>query len=112
MLAKEKIRAAVELIYDFLKSRNIKVEKVIVFGSYATGNYTKDSDVDIAIISRDFEEKDIFQRADMLKGLNWSLVEKFMLPFDIVAISLKEWQESSSLIVEFAREGKALSLID
>lgn len=109
-MVEKRIREAVNLIKDFLKERNIKIDKIIIFGSYIKGNYKEDSDLDIALISRDFDGKDVFQKTEMLKGLKWSLVERFMLPFDIIPISLKEWQESSSLIVEFVKEGKVLSL--
>lgn len=109
-MVKGRIKEAVELIKTFLKKSNITADRIIVFGSYIRSNYTKDSDLDIAIVSRDFNEKDIFQKAEMLKGLKWSLVEKFMLPFDIVPISLKEWRESSSLVVDFVKEGEVLSL--
>ena len=109
-MVEERIRKAVDLIKDFLKDRHITVDKIVIFGSYARGNYTEDSDLDIAIVSRDFDEKDIFQKAETLKGLKWALVEKFMLPFDIIPLSLKEWQESSSLVVDFVKEGEVLSL--
>ena len=109
-MVEERIKEIAKLIKDFLKNRNIIVDIIIVFGSYAKGNYTKDSDLDIAIVSRNFDDKDIFQKTEMLKGLKWSLVEKFMFPFDIVLISLKEWQESSSLVVDFVKEGTVLSL--
>jgi len=99
-----------QFIKDLLKGRDITVDEIIVFGSYARGNYTKDSDLDMAVISRDFNGKDVFQKARMLKGLKWALVEKFELSFDIVALSLKQWRESSSLVVDFVREGKVLSL--
>lgn len=36
-------------------SKEIPVQKAILFGSYAKGNYTKDSDVDLAIFSDYFE---------------------------------------------------------
>ena len=107
---RERIKQAAELIKSFLKNRNITVNRIIAFGSYVKGNYTKDSDLDIAIISKDFNGKDIFQKAEMLKGLKWSLVEKFMLPFDIIPVSLKEWQEDSSLIISFVREGRVVSI--
>jgi len=107
-MAEEKITAAINFIKGFLKNRNLTLDKVILFGSYVKGNYAKDSDVDIAIISRDFNGRDIFQRAEMLKGLKWSLIAKFMIPFDIVPMSLKEWQEGSSLVVEFVREGQTI----
>lgn len=107
-MPKDRIREAVNLIKDFLENRNVKVDKIIVFGSYGKGNYSQDSDIDIAIISQDFDGKDIFEKTEMLKGLKWLLVEKIELPFDIVPISLQEWQESSSLVVEFVKEGKVL----
>jgi len=105
-----RVRQAAELIKNFLKDRNITVDSIVIFGSYAKGNYTKDSDLDIAVISQDFNGKDVFQKAEMLKGLKWTLVEKFELSFDIVPVSLKQWQESSSLVVDFIKEGQALPL--
>lgn len=108
-MVKERIREVVELIKDFLKDRKISVYRIIAFGSFVKGNYTKDSDLDIAIISQDFDGKDIFQKAEMLKGLEWALVEKFMLPFDIIPVSLKEWQQDSSLVVDFVKEGEVIS---
>jgi predicted nucleotidyltransferase len=105
-MPQERIREIVGFIKEFLKPRPVAINKIILFGSYAKESFSKESDVDIAIVSKDFEKKDVFQRAEMLKGLNWALVERFMLPFDIVPISLKEWQESSSLAVEFVREGE------
>jgi len=75
-MAEAPVREAAELIKSFLKDRNITVDRIMVFGSYAKGNYTGDSDLDIAVISRDFNEKDVFQKAEMLKGLKWALVEK------------------------------------
>jgi predicted nucleotidyltransferase len=38
-----------------LNRRGIRVEKAYFYGSYARGNYHKDSDIDIVIISRDFQ---------------------------------------------------------
>ncbi len=47
-----------EKIKDYLKElkkHNISIEKAFIFGSYAKGNSRPDSDIDIAIISNDFE---------------------------------------------------------
>lgn len=112
-MAKERINEVNEVagqIRSFLEVRKIKVDKIVLFGSYIKGNYKKDSDIDIAIISRDFDGKDIFQKVVMLKGLKWYLVEKFSFPFDIIPVSLKEWQGSSSLMVDFIKEGEVLPL--
>lgn len=102
----QRVGEIVVFIKEFFKHRDIKVNKIILFGSRAKNSFSQESDVDIAIISNSFEQKDIFERAKMLKGLKWSLVERFMLPFDIVPISVSEWNESSSLVIGFAKEGR------
>lgn len=107
-MAKNKVKEAIILLRRFLIVRNIKVDKIAVFGSQVRGNFRKDSDVDIAIISKDFEGKDIFEKAEMLKGIKWFLAEKIFLPFDIIPLSLSEWNKSSSLIAVFAKEGVIL----
>jgi predicted nucleotidyltransferase len=109
-MAEARVTQIAELIKNLLKDRDITVDKIIIFGSYAKGNYTKDSDLDIAVISQDFNEKDVFQKAEMLKGLKWTLVEKFEIAVDIVPVSLQQWQESSSLVVDFIKEGEILPL--
>lgn len=38
-----------------LEKRGIRIEKAYLYGSYARGNYHKDSDIDIAIISKNFQ---------------------------------------------------------
>ena len=40
---------AVGLKYDFVK--------IILFGSYAKGTYTKDSDIDIAVVLKDYNNR-------------------------------------------------------
>lgn len=107
-MPKKRIKKVIEFIKNFLEGRGIAINKIVLFGSYANSSFQQNSDVDIAIVSRDFERKNIFQRAQMLKGLDWALVGRFMLPFDIVPLSLKEWDQSDSLIAEFAHQGQEL----
>ena len=108
-MVKGKIKEAIGLLGDFLNQKNISVDKVIVFGSQARGDTRRNSDIDIAIISKDFEGKDIFEKTEMLKGLKWFLTERLLLSFDIVPLSFSEWN-SSSLIAQFAKEGFEVSL--
>jgi len=100
-----RVNQAVKLIKDFLKGRDIAIAKVVIFGSYARAAATKDSDVDVAIISPDFDGKDIFLRAEMLKGLKWVLADKIDLPFDIISISSREWDEETSFMVDAIKSG-------
>ncbi len=47
-------------------SKRIDVERVILFGSRARGDHLEDSDVDLIIVSRDFEGIPFHERMDEL----------------------------------------------
>jgi predicted nucleotidyltransferase len=47
----------IKILNEFSKSldkEGIKVTKLILYGSYATGRFHKDSDIDVAVVSSDF----------------------------------------------------------
>lgn len=48
------VKRKIKRYLDILKLKNIKVVDTYLFGSYAKGNATEDSDIDIAIITNDF----------------------------------------------------------
>ena len=52
-------------------SHYYKIEAIILFGSYAKGTENEDSDIDIAIISSDFN--DIIEDGAKLIGLTWKI---------------------------------------
>ena len=52
-------------------SQYYKIEVIILFGSYAKGTENEDSDIDIAIISSDFN--DIIEDGAKLIGLTWKI---------------------------------------
>lgn len=45
---------AVNRFRDAIKN-DVKVKKVFIFGSYANGNYTDDSDIDVCVIAEGIE---------------------------------------------------------
>lgn len=56
-------------------SKKIPIDKAILFGSYANGNYTSDSDVDLAIFSSYFNDRDRLEsfRLLFLEAMNFPL---------------------------------------
>ncbi len=52
-------------------SKYYRIESIILFGSYAKGTENDDSDIDIAIISSDFN--DIIEDGAKLIGLTWKI---------------------------------------
>ncbi len=53
-MVKETIIAKIRSFTDTLKKQNIKIDKVVLYGSQATGCSHEYSDIDVAIISPDF----------------------------------------------------------
>jgi predicted nucleotidyltransferase len=50
--------SVIEIINNFLdslKNDNIKISRAVLFGSYVKGNYDEYSDIDLAIVSEQFQ---------------------------------------------------------
>ena len=103
-MVKRKIIKAVKTLEGFLKERGIDIYKIVVFGSYASGKETKESDLDIIVVSKNFEKKDIFERVELVRGIHRELVEKYTVPMDMMYYSPTEWKNGSSLIINAAKE--------
>jgi predicted nucleotidyltransferase len=56
-------REIAEEAYRVGEINNVEPSKVILFGSYATGDHTKDSDVDVVVVSSNIEEDDFYARS-------------------------------------------------
>lgn len=103
-MAKRKFIRTISILKDLTRQKGIDVDKIVVFGSYARGEEKKGSDIDIIIVSRNFEGKDIFERVEIASGLHRELVEKTMMPADIMYYSPTEWEQGNSLIINQAKE--------
>lgn len=103
-MAKRKFIRTISILKDLTRQKGIDVDRIVVFGSYARGEEKKGSDIDIIIVSRNFEGKDIFERVEIASGLHRELVEKTMMPADIMYYSPTEWEQGNSLIINQAKE--------
>jgi len=65
-MVQKKVRKLIQ-VYKKDLEKKIKVSKVILFGSYARGKATEDSDVDLVILSKDFSKMRIDKRLDLLQ---------------------------------------------
>ena len=52
-----------------LEHENIKVQKAIIFGSYAKGTFNEWSDIDLAIVSDDFVGNRVLDKERMIKSI-------------------------------------------
>jgi uncharacterized protein len=81
--------------------QQIPVEKAILFGSYVKGNYSKDSDVDLAVFSPAFES---MTRVD---GLTFLLMQALSYRIDIQPqpYTMKDYIEHIGLVDEIIKTG-------
>ncbi|MBI4167375.1 MAG: nucleotidyltransferase domain-containing protein [Candidatus Aenigmarchaeota archaeon] len=87
--------------------KNFFVDKIIIFGSAARGEMTRDSDVDIIVVSRRFGLKEHFTITPKLYD-EWHLKQKIDYPVDILLFNTKEFgklKKEVSIVNEALREG-------
>jgi len=98
-------KAALEVLSRFKKgieSRSIRIDKLILFGSYATGANREESDIDVVVISKDFANKGYWERTEILSDAIYEIFE----PIEAVALTPEEWEKGESGIVECAKAGE------
>ena len=103
--AKTEVKSLVRQLERFKKAN--RFEMMILFGSYATGNYNKDSDVDLIIIDKRFGNKSASERSSGL-WIKWHLNQKMSLPVDFLCYTPEEFSEMGkriTIVSEALREG-------
>lgn len=89
---KEILNSINEFIEEIKKQYNITA--IILFGSYAKGTENEDSDIDIAIISDDFE--DIYECMANLMGMTWDIDARI----EPHPIKKKDFEEESDYFIK------------
>ncbi len=81
-----------------LTELGIRVERVILFGSYANGHPREDSDIDLIVVSKDFERMNIRERLEIL-GIASA---RIMQPIQAKGYTLQEMEskEKDSFLTE------------
>jgi len=87
-----------------LESKGIRINKLILFGSYAQGKAKEGSDIDVLVISDDFSGKNYWERIDILADAIYKVFE----PIEAVALTIEEWEKGESVIVDYAKEGEVI----
>jgi uncharacterized protein len=86
-----KIMDIIREFIDALARKGLKVEKTIIYGSYASGRMHEDSDLDIAIVSSDLGG-DRFEEAKMLLQTAWRIDPRLHpIPVSLDAFQNDTW---------------------
>jgi len=96
-----------EIIANFKKillKNGTSVDKLVLFGSFANGNPHEGSDIDLVVVSRDFENKSFWDRIEILTEAICEIFE----PIEAIPMTPAEWERGDSMIVEYAKKGEVV----
>ena len=99
---KKTINAVIREFHKCLESKGIHVSKLVLFGSCATGEQKAGSDIDLVVISEDFEKKTFWERVDIISA---AIYEVFQ-PIEATALTNAEWQSGEFFVCEYAKLGE------
>jgi hypothetical protein len=98
-------KKALEVVKRFVKrvGKDFKLEAVIFFGSRARGDYLLHSDVDVILISPDFEGIGFTERMSRMYGY-WN----YEYPFEVLCYTPREFKKKKKqigIVRQALREG-------
>ena len=101
------IKAQLILLRERMRDENVHLDGAILFGSRAKGTSTPDSDIDLAIISRDFG-KDRHNESVLLQRLCYDLI-----PYaDLVPVGVADYLDPHPLSPNLERNKEVWNFAD
>ncbi|MEO0180192.1 MAG: nucleotidyltransferase domain-containing protein [candidate division WOR-3 bacterium] len=97
----------VKKLAEALRAKGLRVEGIVVFGSALRGNLSPDSDIDIAVISPDFEGLDAIERMRIISEarIEAHLLQRAMDAFGYTPEEFREASEGTFLGDEIKVKG-------
>ena len=99
-------RSVLNIIDRFknILEQKVRISKIILFGSYARGNYNDSSDIDLIVISNDFAAMNYWERIDFLSGAIYEIFE----PIEALSFTPSEWEKNTSFLNDYANDGETV----
>jgi len=93
-----------EVLKKLSQELPVKINRGILFGSYARGEAEEESDLDLILVSESFRGLNYLERINQLLDLEWKLIDALDKPFDLLFYSPEEWEREDSPIIRIAKE--------
>ncbi len=103
MLTKKEKKDLEKIVTGILKEIS-SIEAIYLFGSIAKGEENERSDYDIAVIVREYPEKDL----DKISRIRYSLLGKIKRPLEILLIGMDDLEYSSPFLYEIYHASRLL----
>lgn len=104
------VKSKSEIVAEYFKKRlvynGINPKKIIVFGSSINADIKAGSDIDIAIISDDFKDVDIFERSLLTSNAERETMRKYDYPLDVIRLTVDEFENDLRIISKYIKVGK------
>jgi predicted nucleotidyltransferase len=84
----KEIRSVVDKYKRSLETLGIRVKRIILYGSYASGNAKNESDIDLLVVSDDFERMDLWKRLALLGRARMGIKR----PMEIIGFTEEEFK--------------------
>jgi len=76
------LRKIKKIILDVAHRHGVEIDRIILFGSRARGDYKKDSDWDILVVTNEKLSRDV--ENELFSDIGWELVKKWIVPEIII----------------------------
>lgn len=106
-MARDEIKKIIKKYAERLLEKGVNFQRIILFGSYAANTETRNSDIDVAVVSEDFG-KDRFEERVLLSKIAY-YVDARIEPHPV---SLKDFTEESwqTIIHEIKLKGTEIAV--
>ncbi|MGC8571400.1 MAG: nucleotidyltransferase domain-containing protein [Caldivirga sp.] len=86
-------REVLKDVESFLREVNerFRIREAYLFGSFVRGDWLRTSDVDLVIVSEDFEGMRFLERLDVLNKIQWDLGLKHFI--EVIPLTPREFLE-------------------
>ncbi len=99
-MPQEEIITLIQKYVALLNTEGLSVRKAFLFGSYATGLATKNSDIDVMIVSDKFDEAD-----DRAAGKMWQLTKQVHTGIEPFLIGINKFNnDNNSLLINTIKQ--------
>ncbi len=104
-MAENAIDNIIAFFRNKLAGNGLNIAKIVLFGSHANGRAGDKSDLDLVIVSDDFQGKNIFERVALIGDARAAVVQTFRIPVDILLMTPDELENEISPAAEECRSG-------